>query len=140
MFLMIAGFSFGFMIMKYGNNHKECNPCNQNMASNSNQDEDGTVFEAPWKNFVLTLAMSMGEFNSKVLYESFDSDTYSRSIAMMILVLLMMFGNIAMVNLFITVIMSDLEELKKRVSCQNIINMAQYAIIVEDVNPTCLLK
>ena len=84
--------------------------------------------------------MSMGEFGAMTLYDSFDNDKYSRSIAMIILVLLMMFGNIAMVNLFITVIVSDLEKLKSRVFRQNIVNMAQYAILVEDVNPTCILK
>ena len=138
MFLMIAGFSIGLMIMNYGNA-----PVNGFATGNKtlNQNDDSSVFEAPWKNAVKTLAMSMGEFNSMPLYDSFDKDDkYSRSIAMIILVLLMMFGNIAMVNLFITVILSDIEELKLRVFRQSIVNMAQYSILIEDANPPLILK
>ena len=105
-----------------------------------NQTDTSSIFEAPWKNIVKTFAMSMGEFGSMELYDSFKKDKYSRAIAMIILVLLMMFGTIAMVNLFITVIVSDLEKLKIRVFRQNIVNMAQYAILVEDVNPIYILK
>ena len=142
MFLMVIGFSFGFMIMNYGHgvDETEILSTNQTDAAFTNNTDTSSIFEAPWKNIVKTLAMSMGEFNSMDLYDSFKKDKYSRAIAMMILVLLMMFGTIAMINLFITVIVSDLEKLKIRVFRQNIVNMAQYAILVEDINPIFILK
>ena len=126
MFLMIIGFSFAFMIMHYGH-------VNLAATSSGSNKTDVSAFEAPWRNIVKTFAMSMGEFGTMELYESYNNDRYSRTIAMIILVLLMMFGTIAMVNLFITVILSDNDGLQKRVFRLNLVNMAEYAILVEDV-------
>ena len=131
---MIIGFSFAFMIMRYG---QDSGSTVSIVAANQT---DVSSFEAPWKNIVKTMAMSMGEFDTSALYKSFQKDKYSRSIAMIILVLLMMFGTIAMVNLFITVIMSDSDRLQQRVFRLNLVNMAEYAILVEEVAPIRFLR
>merc|ERR1712038_1360593 len=72
MCLMIAGHAFAFMIVNYGHIKDS--------------------FESPWKSFVMTLTMALGEFNFGDLYNSFEQDKTSRTFAMVILVSLIIFG------------------------------------------------
>lgn len=59
---------------------------------------------------------------------------------MLLLVLLILFGTITMVNLFIPVVISDIIQLREDVFTQNLINMAQCSILVEELLPSCILK
>ena len=120
MCLMIAGHAFAFMIVNYGHIKDS--------------------FESPWKSFVMTLTMALGEFNFGDLYNSFEQDKTSRTFAMVILVSLIIFGTITMINLFIAVTISDLRDLKEEVFTQNLTNMAQCSILVEDMLPAFLLR
>merc|ERR1712062_420879 len=67
-------------------------------------------------------------------------DSTSRGFAMVLLVLLILFGTITMVNLFIAVIISDISQLREDVYTQNLINMAQCSILVEELLPNCILS
>ena len=58
---------------------------------------------------------------------------------MLLLTLLILFGTITMVNLFIAVIISDISKMRDDVYIQNLINMAQYSILVEAFLPSCIL-
>ena len=58
---------------------------------------------------------------------------------MILLVLLILFGTITMVNLFIAVIISDISQLHEDVYTQNLINMAQCSILVEELLPSWIL-
>ena len=120
MFLMIAGHAFGFMVLNYGH------------------DQDS--FESPWKSLVMTLTMALGEYQFEDVYIAFGEDRTSRSFAMILLILLILFGTITMINLFIAVIISDLDNLKNDVFTQNLINMAQCSMLVEDLLPNFILK
>ena len=84
--------------------------------------------------------MTLGEFNFEDLYDAYKGDDRtSRNFAMILLVLLILFGTITMVNLFIAAIMSDLETLKRDVVTQSLVFTAQCSILVEKVLPKCFL-
>merc|ERR1712013_227596 len=119
MFLMIIGFAFAFMVVNYGH--------------------DQETFESPIKSSIMTLTMALGEFNFDDFYNTFKEDSTSRGFAMLLLVLLILFGTITMVNLFIAVIISDINQLREDVYTQNLIHMAQCSILVEVLLPTCIL-
>jgi len=120
MFLMIIGFAFAFMIVHYGH--------------------DQESFENPIKSSMMTLTMALGEFNFEDMYNTFKEDTTSRGFAMVMLVLLILFGTITMVNLFVAVIISDITQLREDVYTQNLINMAQCSILVEELLPSFILN
>lgn len=128
MFIMVAGHAFGFMILNYG--------------SDINLDS----FENPGKSFVMTLTMALGEFNFGDLYDAFDNSGevdakyISRTFSMILLISLILLGTVTMINLFIAVIISDLQDLKKDVFTQKLINMAQYCILIEDILPEYFLR
>ena len=67
-------------------------------------------------------------------------DRTSRTFTMILLILLILFGTVTMINLFIAAIMSDLEKLKSDVTMQNLIFTAQCSILVEELLPRVLLK
>ena len=92
MFLMIIGFAFAFMVVNYGH--------------------DQESFENPIKSSIMTLTMALGEFNFDDFYNTFKEDSTSRGFAMLLLVLLILFGTITMVNLFIAVIISNISQLR----------------------------
>ena len=117
---MILGHAFAFMVINYG--------------------IEKDSFESPWKSFVMTITMALGEFQFEDLYNSFGVDKISRTFAMFVLVSLILFGTITMINLFTAVIISDLNNLEKDVFVQNLSNMAQCAILAEAILPNKLLK
>jgi len=120
MFLMIIGFAFAFMVVNYGH--------------------DQESFENPIKSSMMTLTMALGEFNFEDMYNTFKEDSTSRGFAMLLLALLILFGTITMVNLFIAVVISDIAQLREDVYTQNLINMAQCSILVEGLLPFCILN
>merc|ERR1712222_51960 len=102
------------------------------------------AFKSPWKSFVTTLTRSLGEFGGETLYNSIkDDENTTRVFAMIILVSLIFFGTITMINLFIAVIITDLEDLQRETFTQNLINMAHAAITAESALsrlPGCYLR
>ena len=120
MLLMIVGFAFAFMVVNYGH--------------------DQESFENPIKSSMMTLTMALGEFNFEDMYNTFKEDSTSRGFAMLLLALLILFGTITMVNLFIAVVISDIAQLREDVYTQNLINMAQCSILVEELLPSCILN
>ena len=120
MLLMLIGFAFAFHIVHY--------------------QVDNEKFESPFKSFMVTLTMALGEFNLDDLYNNFKQDGTSRAFAMILLIFLILLVSITMVNLFVAVIISDIEKMKKEVYIQKLVNMAQYAILVEKFLPRCILS
>ena len=91
-------------------------------------------FDYPLKSFALTLAMAMGEFNSRTLYDDFkkkedEDEKVSRTFAMILLMALILAGTITMVNLFITVIITSKDKLRQSVLEENLFYMAQSSMI-----------
>ena len=117
LFMIVGGFSCSFIVITYGT---------------------GTLgFNAPLKSFVLTLTMAMGEFQSGDLYNNFhkkedEDEKISRTFAMILLVALILAGTITMVNLFITVIITDKDRLRQSVFEENLFYMAQCSEIIKD--------
>ena len=124
MAFMIFGFACAFMVVNFGN-------------------QDGNrkdIFQNPFKSSMMTLTMALGEYNFEDMYDNFGSDSISRGFAMFLLLLLIILGSITMVNLFVAVIISDLDRLREDVFSQNLVHMAQCAILVEALLPASLLK
>merc|ERR1712110_818995 len=105
MFCMVIGHAFAFMVINFG--HKS-------MKS----------FDSPFKSVVQTLTMALGEFNFEDIYNAFTDDgdqaedAISRNFAMILLILLILFGTVTMVNLFI----------------------AHCSMLVEELLPNCFLE
>ena len=59
---------------------------------------------------------------------------------MFLLILLILFGTITMVNLFIAVIITDMEKLKTDVDMQIKVSTAESSVLVETLLPSGLLK
>ena len=118
--MMIFGFAFAFMVINFG--------------------VEREPFENPLKSSMMTLTMVLGEFNFGDIYDSFNEDSISRGFAMGVLLLLIILGTITMVNLFIFVIISDLDKLREDVFTQSLVNMATYSILMEALLPETILK
>jgi len=120
LFFMVLGHAFAFMVVNYGHNMKS--------------------FESPFKSVVQTLTMALGEFNFEDIYNAFTEDAISRNFAMILLIILILFGTITMVNLFIASIMSDLKKLESEVITQSLVFTAHCSMLVDELLPNCLLK
>ena len=120
MIIMIIGFAFAFMFVNYRH--------------------DQESFQNPIKRLMMTFTMALGEFELVDIYNAFGEDSISRGFAMVLLVLLILFGTITMVNLFIAVIISDITQLHADVYTRNLINMVHCSILVEELLPTCILR
>ena len=88
--VLIFGFAFGFFII-----HHEA-------YRNDN-------FENPVKAFFKTLAMVVGEFEFDDLYGA-HQDSYALAFTMMLLTVLIILGNLVLLNLLIGIIVSDLSQ------------------------------
>ena len=118
MFMIVGGFSVGLNVITYGT-------------------DQHFQFETPFKSFVLTLTMAMGEFNADSLYKDYDNKLEStlqkdrdylkigRTLALIILVCMILAGTITMVNLFVAAIISDKEEMDVEVFKQKLFYMAE---------------
>jgi len=120
MFCMVVGHAFAFMVVNFGHNMKS--------------------FDSPFKSVVQTLTMALGEFNFEDMYNAFAEDVISRNFAMILLILLILFGTVTMVNLFIASIMSDLVKLNSEVYTQSLVFTAHCSMLVEELLPNSLLK
>merc|ERR1711874_807993 len=120
LFFMVLGHAFAFMVVNYGHNMKS--------------------FESPFKSVVQTLTMALGEFNFEDIYNAFTEDAISRNFAMILLIILILFGTITMVNLFIASIMSDLKRLESEVITQSLVFTAHCSMLVDELLPDCLLR
>ena len=133
---MVVGFALAFMILGWKN-------------------KNAATFDDPLRGLVKALTMTIGEFDFDDLYGSFEVNTTgipsaqndiemsaktNRFFALTILVVLIMFGSIALLNLFVAVIISDFEKLHYECEKQNLVNMAQYSVNVEKIMPKFLLR
>ena len=128
MFMIVAGFSVGLNVITYGT-------------------EQAFEFENPFKSFVLTLTMAMGEFNADNLYEDYENKLghtlekdlaymrVGRTLAMMILVCMILAGTITMINLFVAVIISDREQMDDDVFKQKLFYMAEGSELIKKLFP-----
>ncbi len=128
MFMIVAGFSVGLNVITYGTGQ-------------------AFAFETPFKSFVLTLTMAMGEFNADDLYEDYQNKLdhtlmkdfeymrVGRTLAMMILVCMILAGTITMINLFVAVIISDKEKMDDDVFKQKLFYMAEGSELIKKLVP-----
>ena len=128
MFILVGGFSCSLEIVSHGN-------------------LQGFHAESPFKNFVLTLTMAMGEFNARDLYQDFMGTNgtngtnegehwkIGRTFAFGLLVLLVLAGTITMVNLFVAVIIKDTNTLEGEVFKEKLFYMAEASISIRNLVP-----
>ena len=128
MFMIVAGFSVGLNVITYGTGQ-------------------AFEFETPFKSFVLTLTMAMGEFNADDLYEDYQNKLghtlkkdfeymrVGRTLAMIILVCMILAGTITMINLFVAVIISDKEQMDDDVFKRKLFYMAEGSELIKKLFP-----
>ena len=120
MFMIVWGFSCGLNVITFGSGL-------------------GFEFETPFKSFVLTLTMAMGEFNAADLYKDFmDVGEYTRvgrTLTLVIVVFMIFSGTIVMINLFVAVIISDTKRLEYEVFKEKLFFMAEGSEFIKDLLP-----
>ena len=111
--ILVLGFAFGLFIM----HHRT----------------EGESFENPYKAFVKTLIMVLGEYELGDFYNTEYPDIYSQVFTKVLLVSLALIGSLVMVNLFVAIIVSDIENLQKESHIQEMVNKAHLIIHYETV-------
>ena len=126
MFMIVAGFSVGLNVITFGTG-------------------EAFQFENPFKSFVLTLTMAMGEFGAEDLYQDYDNKLKTtliqdlaytrvgRTLAMIILVCMILTGTITMMNLFVAVIISDKDTMEVDVFKQKLLLMTEASELVNNL-------
>ena len=130
MFMIVGGFSCSLNVITYGQ-------------------ADSFNFNTPFKSFVLTLTMAMGEFNAGELYQQYaeminnkkrinediaEHIKIGRTLAMVILVFMILAGTITMVNLFVAVIISDKEKMEDEVFKLKLFYMAEGSELIKNLH------
>ena len=119
MCLIIGGFSCGLIVIEWSNG------------------KNG--FQDPFKSFVVTLTMAMGEFETNDRYEEFKQDEeheIGRTFAMILVILMIFSCTITMINLFIAVVIADKIELEETVFRENLFYMARSSEVIKDIFKT----
>ena len=94
-------------------------------------DAKGENFENPQKAIIKTLMMVLGEYEFDDFYKTKFPDKFSKIMAAVLLVFLAIIGSLVMVNLFIAIIVSDIDNLKKSGHLQEVVNRAQHLVHYE---------
>jgi len=81
-----------------------------------------------WVNLVLTITMSVGEFNTTSFYEDINENKIIQVFAMLFLIGLVIFSTITMVNLLMSAIIYDYADMKKEVEIENLYFIAEYIL------------
>merc|ERR1712038_56350 len=82
---------------------------------------------------VKTLILVLGEYELDDFYQSEFPDNYSKIFTIMLLVLLAVVGSLVMVNLFVAIIGSDIEDLKKSGQIQEVVIKAHHIVHYETI-------
>jgi len=110
--LLMTAFSLAFWIILEGHIKKE-----------------GVNFSSGfWVNLVMTITMSVGEFNTTSFYEEIDENKIIKVFAMLFLIGLVIFSTITMVNLVMSAIIYDYGDMKKEVEIEHLYFIAEYII------------
>ena len=119
MCLIIGGFSCGLIVIAWSNG------------------KNG--FQYPFKSFVVTLTMAMGEFETSDRYEEFfqdEEEEIGRTFALILIILMIFSCTITMINLFIAAIIDDKNELEETVFRENLFYMARSSEVIKDIFKT----
>ena len=119
MCLIIGGFSCGLIVIAWSNG------------------KNG--FQYPFKSFVVTLTMAMGEFETNDRYEEFfqdEEEEIGRTFALILIILMIFSCTITMINLFIAVVIADKNELEDTVFRENLFYMARSSEVIKDIFKT----
>ena len=123
MCMIIGGFSCGLIIIAWSNG------------------KNG--FQYPFKSFVVTLTMAMGEFDTVGRYEEFKQDEeeeIGRTFALILIIFMIFSCTITMINLFIAVVIADKNELENTVFMENLFYMARSSEVIKDIFKTLKRK
>lgn len=85
-----------------------------------------------WVNLVLTVTMSVGEFNTTSFYEDIDENKIIKVFAMLFLIGLVIFSTITMFNLLMSAIIFDYAQMKEEVEIENLYFIAEYILEEEE--------
>jgi len=108
-FVMIAGFSFAFFIIHFGNENES--------------------FDNIGKSFIKIFVMILGEYEFDDLYESAaEQGDLHLAFTMILLLALIVLGSIVMINLIVATIITDIEWLNHMSKEQVLLNQAHHAL------------
>merc|ERR1712038_1499616 len=111
--ILTFGFAFGFFIM----HHRT----------------DSHSFQNPAAAVVKTLTLVLGEYELGGFLETDFPDEYSRAFSVALLVILAIIGSLVMVNLFVAIIVSDIEDLRAKGLMQESVIKAQHIVHCESL-------
>ena len=80
---------------------------------------------------VKTLTLVLGEYDLDSMLETEFPDNSSKWFSVTLLVILAVIGSLVMVNLFVAIIVSDIEALKKRGFIQEVVIKAEHIVHYE---------
>ena len=115
LFMIVWGFSSSFIVISYGSGR--------------------SGFEEPLRSFVQTLTMAMGEFNHNDYFEKGKTKQehyVNRGFAKILLIALILVVTITMLNLFISVIITSEEKLRRSVWEENLFYISQCSRMVSE--------
>lgn len=79
-----------------------------------------------WFNLVLTSTVTTGEFNTSSLHNALTENRIIKAFAMIFLIIVVVLGNITMINLLVATIINDYEKLKAEADIENLYFIARY--------------
>jgi len=113
MIVLVFGFAFGLFIMHHRTENES--------------------FQNPLKAIVKTLILVLGEYELDAFHATEFPDRYSYIFSIVLLILLAIVGSLVMVNLFVAIIVSDIDDLKKSGQIQEIVIKAQHIVYYKAV-------
>lgn len=124
--LMVVGFSMAFLTVNASHYQGE------RMANNY------TFVQMEWKNLMHSITMSLGEWEFNDFYDKSFNESDGGVIATLLFFVLLLFGSITMVNIFIGVIIGDEETMKASVLRSRLLYMVDQIIVAENLFPKAL--
>jgi len=101
------------------------------------EEDDKVTFNGFWKSLLMTITLSIGEFNISDFTKLFNGHETTQIFAMVFLIMLITLASISMINLLIGAIISDYKQIKEDAAKQNLMFMAEYIIFCEQAGKLC---
>ena len=112
----------------FGESHKHCSE--RRPGQTQQYITSGLLFylQNPAAAVVKTLTLVLGEYELGGFLETDFPDEYSRAFSVALLVILAIIGSLVMVNLFVAIIVSDIEDLRAKGLMQESVIKAQHIV------------
>ena len=106
--ILTVGFAMGFFVINHGKKKDQ--------------------FENPFKASIKTFVMVLGEFEFDDLYAAHSDDKYTSAFTLFLFFMMATMGSLVLVNLFVALIVSDVEHLRNEATRQELENKARHVV------------